>query len=642
MGIRLVLIRFYILLAVCSICCEMVCGQCSYSGDYQRKVKGSDYDMKIKLDTKIKKAVTRQVINWTNTSPDTVKELQFYLYLNAFKDLKSTYLKNSGGRVFGNDITKRDANEWGWVDIRECMLDGVDFVEEIRYIRPDDGNENDKSVMAITLDKPLVPGASIEVEMEYDAKLPKTIARVGYSRDDFYLFVHWFPQLGVFEEKADGSWGWNCHQFMQQTEFFGEFANYDVEITTPKELVLGGSGCKISESDNTDGTKTTHFIAKDVVNFAWSAYPLFDEYKDSWEGVDITMLIPPEHCAMAPRYLGALKNALTYFADHLGKYPYPSITLIDPPMHALNSGFMEYPMLITCASFHFVPDGIRTIESLAIHEFSHQYFMGILASNEKEEAWLDEGFVTYYEDEIMDQYYGGPNASVFDILGFKSGNKEQSRLEYTSLPDLKVGPIAQPGWKVRGGYKGIIYAKTATVLQTLKGLIGADKMKQLLKHYYKENKFTHPKEADWMRAVNEIVGTKIKGMPTEQFFDQCLHQTGICDYAVDPIRYSQEDQQSMITVRRLGELVFPQEILLTLSNGETRWEEWDGVEETYEIKLSGQVVSVYIDPKKKIYLDVNFINNSCVTKVETRPAVNYGGKALSWTQQLFQLASFLF
>ena len=129
---------------------------------------------------------------------------------------------------------------------------------------------------------------------------------------------------------------------------------------------------------------------------------------------------------------------------------------------------MEYPTYITLGSFRYFPKGVRTIESLVMHEFTHQYFMGMLASNEKEEAWLDEGFVTYFEDRTMEAKYG-EDGSMISILGMRINSSDFTRSEYIDLPDPSVGPVARPGWEITEGYKGLVYSKTATVSENIGG-----------------------------------------------------------------------------------------------------------------------------------------------------------------------------
>jgi hypothetical protein len=629
--LRFIIFQFIFFISVSHF---LLPGQCPYSNS-ESIIKKIDVSINANLDLKTKKAICTETIKWTNPSDVPITELRFYMYLNSFKSLETTFLKGSNGVIFGSDIKNRNADEWGSISVSNCKIAGQNDTLKWAYIQPDDGNEKDESVLVFYLPKPIMAGETISLNLNFIAKLPKFIARAGYSKD-YFAFLHWFPQPGVFEKDKNGEWNWNCHQFFRSTEFYADFANYKVNITCPKNMVVAGTGCKVKEKPNGQNTKTVTFDARDVIDFAWIAYPRFEEYSDTWKGVEIKMYVPQEHCAMAPRYLGALKNALNFFEEKLGKYPYPTITLVDPPMHGLGSGFMEYPMLVTCASFHYVPQGIKTIESLAVHEFSHQYFMGILANNEKEEAWMDEGFVTFFEDEIVDHYFG-KKTSIFNILGYKSGNKERSRLEYTSMDNLHDGPIARPGWLFNeGNFKEIIYAKTATVLQTLKGLVGDFKFYSALKHYYNKHKFSHPRENDFIEAMKEIIGDSIESMPVDTFFKHTLHGTEFCDYEIKNIG------KSSFTILRNGGLILPLEIEVKYTDGSKDIFKSDGKkkEETIDIKSNKSISSVNIDPLHKIYLDINFNNNSKTVKKETLPAMNFGMKTMAWFQHILQTVSF--
>lgn len=610
--------------------------QCPYTSGYVQKVKQIDISIDATLDVVKHQAVCSQTIKWSNPSNVPIKELRMYMYLNAFQNLNSTFLKGSNGIIFGSDITKRNADEWGKLSIYNCKLRGSSDTLSWRYIQPDDGNADDQSVLSLSLPKPLMPGQTLELSMDFVAKLPKFIARAGYSKD-YYAFLHWFPQLGVFEKNKKGEWDWNCHQFFRGTEFFADFANFKVNLIVPQHMVVAASGCKVSETiDKSKQLKSVRFDGRDIIDFAWIAYPGFEEYSDNWQGVEIKMFVPQEHCAMAPRYLNALKNALNFFNDKVAKYPYPTITLIDPPLHGLGSGFMEYPMLITCASFHYVPQGIKTIESLAVHEFSHQFFMAVLASNEKEEAWLDEGFVTFFEDEIADHYFG-EKTSIFDIWGYKSGNKERSRLEYTSMDNIHDGPIARPGWEFNeGNFKALIYAKTATILQTLKGLVGEKKFYTIIRNYYEKYKFTHPKEADFIATVKATVGDSIYSMPVDTFFKHTLHGTDYCDYYLNNISSKGFELQNQ------GKLSLPVEILVTYMDGSkvTFASSGQSTSQFFSNDVAKEIKSIVVDPDHKIYLDINFNNNSYVAQVEHKPSANFGMKVMAWFHFIFQSLSF--
>lgn len=656
-----ILILFFALILL-----QVLRAQCNGFNSTSQSPRIANYQMDVVLDHEGKKATCNQTILWKNTSPDTIYELRLYMYLNAFKNTNSTFLKGAGNNIFGEDISKRTEETWGWIDVTEINdKQGNDLSKQMSYIQPDDGNKDDQTVLSIPLIKGIPPGESATYKMDFTAKLPKTIVRSGYGKNDFFLFVHWFPQIGVYEQNEAGNWGWNCHQFFRQTEFYSDFGTYTVNLTVSDHLVIGASGCEKNNIDNKDGTKTITYEALDVIDFAWVAYSDFEDFRTDWNGIDIQLLIPPEHCMMVDRYFEAIKNAFEYLDKHVGPYPYPSLTIVDPPLHSLRSGFMEYPMLITCASFYHFPKNIRSVESLAIHEFTHMYFMATLASNEKEASWLDEGFVTYFEDEILDHYYGKKNA-LFEVLGFTSGNKENSRLEYTSLANPSVGTIARPGWEIKEAYKPLVYAKTATMLQTLKGYVGEKVMDEIIKSYYDQFKFTHPREQDFRSVVESVTSKYSLDLDTnwiQEFLDECLHGTEYCDYEVAAIRNiptlgasgifdpnkqfktgeQLPDYNSSVKIYRIGGMIAPLEILIGFDDGKIVKENWNGRERVKYFNYQGtsKIISAQIDPDQKIYLDLDFNNNSMCTHTHKKPLTKYSAKAANWLQHILQAASFL-
>ena len=610
--------------------------QCSDSYPKAQSPKIANYNILVNLDHEAKLASCAQTIRWKNTSPDTITELRMYMYMNAFKDLNSTYLGGGDTNIFGQDLLTREAKDWGYITIQKMQDQGGNDLEQ-EYIQPNDQNQDDQSVVKIDLKEPILPGETKEYSLKFDVKLPKTIVRAGFGKDDFFLFVHWFPQVGVYEKNKDGDWGWNCHQFIRGTEFFADFGDYNVEINASDHLVIGGSGCRVSESKS-EGRQIVQFQAHDLIDFGWVAYSKYEMFTSTFMGVDIEILMPPEHCQFADRYLKAVQHGLEYLGENVGKYPFPKITIVDPPVHTLSSGFMEYPMMITCATFYGIPKSIRSVESLVIHEFTHMYFMATLASNEKEEAWLDEGFVTYYEDRIMDHYYGD-KGSLFNFLGFRSGNAENSRLEYTGLPNPSVGAIARPGWEFQGSYKGLIYAKTAAMLKTLEGIVTTPIMDEIVKTYYETFKFKHPKEADFRGIVDKVLSKHEIELPFDVsgYFDQCLHGTDVCDFELIEIR------KQIVEVRQNGGIVIPVEIEVTFENGDKKTVVWDGRggQKVFKFDNESGIVSAHIDPSQKVYLDINFTNNSLTKALNKKPILKYAAKSQNWMQALIHFASYI-
>ncbi len=651
-------------------------------------LRPANYDIRVTLDDGSKTLDATQTIRFTNQSPEPIRQLRMYMYLNAFKNTESSFLKGASN-IFGQAYTNRTQKEWGWINIEKIEREGgADLSKHIRYIQLDDDNKSDQSVLEVALDKPILPGETAVFQLKWRAQMPKTIARAGYSKD-FYLFCHWFPQLGVFEPNKSGQWDWNCHQFFRSTEFYADFGVYDVHITTDKKFVMGASGCLVDEKDNGNGTSTRHYHVEDVIDFAWSVYPRFTVQEDQFtrhslptrqasagggdggqsDAVQIRLLIAPEHANLGPRYLHALKFALEYLDKHVGKYPYPSITVVDPPFHGLRSGLMEYPTLITVGTFYGMPSNIRITESLVVHEFVHQYFMGMVASNEKEEAWLDEGFVTYFEDRIIDAAFGEKQALV-DVFGYRFDNRELTRLEYTTMANPREGTVARPGWYFNDhNFKSLIYSKTATTLRTVEALVGREKMDQILQAYFEKWKFRHPKGHDFMADLKEGLNTEQDTLFARQVYDlfeKSIYHAEVLDYAVTHISndeipatqglFGMSDStftykngseppalHSKIEIQRKGDWVFPVEVLVTFEDGSTQMMYWSGVEgsKTFEFTNGLKIVSAQIDPMQKIALDVDLNNNSMTLKPEKASLWKYAAKAIFWIQNLMQTISFL-
>jgi len=271
-------------------------------------------------------------------------------------------------------------------------------------------------------------------------------------------------------------------------------------------------------------------------------------------------------------------------------------------------------MMCTVASVYGTPESFRGSESLAIHEFAHMYFMGMLASNEKEEAWLDEGFVTFFEDEILDSRYGS-EASFYDFGMVRTGNAQKSRQEYTTLAYPEHEVIAKPGWENKGYYKALVYGKTATVLRTFQNIIGTAAFGTLIRHYFEKHKFTHPKEADWLAAID----TTMKTLPTptaqwdyQEYWRKALHTTHIVDYEVLSIDHTNGEQN--VVVRNRGKFDIPTSILITYADGSTSSHLWDGSgKHVVKTRQHSPILTAHIDPEQKIVLDLNYINNSKTT-----------------------------
>lgn len=602
------------------------------------------YQIEARLDVNKKSIDATEILTYLNLAGRPLDQFPFHLYLNAFQP-KSTFMR---------EVRRDDPGfEWeekhfGSIEVKSFEVAGMgDLTRQIKFVQPDDANPDDRTVFQVRLPKPVRSGARVQFKIAFHAKLPEVFARTGYKRD-FFMVAQWFPKVGVWWHGA-----WNCHQFHDSTEFFADFGTYDVKLTVPQNYVLGSSGEELASVNNPDGTKTLTLHAEDVHDFAWTANPNFRVVEDTWTGsagkVKIRLLMAPGHLTQAPRYLRALKSTLARFDRRYGPYPYDRITVVDPPHGALRAGGMEYPTLITADTTWWMPEGLHMPELVVVHEFGHQYWYGIVATNEFEEAWLDEGINSYTEAKMMDSPYG-PARFAINLWGLTLSDADSRTLSYRSLPD--TDPLARKAYQyMSGAYGGITYGKTATVLLTLEGIIGEETLRRALQTYFTRYCFTHPTGEDFLKTIEGVSGQNLRW-----FFDQAVYGTQVLDYAVESVNSDRADwfeekaekkgetlYRSSVLVRRKGDFIFPVEVEVKFDNGEKVREKWDGrdrwIRLAYEKKA--RIVSAEVDPEHKVWLDTNLFNNSQTRErhsAATRKLANYW---LFLTQFFAQLLAWL-
>ncbi len=618
------------------------------------------YGMDVKLDTEAKTVSGTMEAFWVNNTSDTVPDIRMHLYMNAFRSNRTTFNKESGGSPGSRD------KDPGWIELKSFLMkNGTDLLPSMEFISPDDGNRDDKTVIRVMLPKPAFPGDTVAVVIDFETKLPSNINRTGFT-GDFYFVAQWFPKFGVYEPAREGETGkgeWNCHQFHGHSEFYSNHSVYDVKITLPADHITGSCGKLVSEK--ADGElKTQVFRAEDIVDFAWTAWPGYTVHTDKWNHVDITLLLPESRLEQVDRQFTAVKNALEYLTNNVGPYPWNYMTIVDPPLMGAGASGMEYTTLFTSQSADVMPEFVNLPEMVTIHEFGHAYFMGILASNEFEEPWLDEGVNTYWETRIMDHYYGS-NSGMIDHRFFKVSDKSVARLPYVLSPARQIATNKEYSWNFpRGTYYMLSYQKAATVLHTLTGIVGEETMNNIFTEYYRKWAFRHPSGKDFINVVSEVVrkehGDKF-GPDMNWFFDQTLYGTGICDYRVSQIdnrKYRKpegrmdftdepEDEDTgtdtlytaVAMIDRVGEVMLPVEVLIHFTNGDEVLELWDGRERYKDFTYTGnrQIDWVKIDPGYKITMDVNMVNNSMSESPSRTPVHRIANKLLAFFQFCFSL-----
>jgi hypothetical protein len=469
------------------------------------------YNIDAHLDTDKKSLDATETVTYKNLTGQSLTTIPFHLYLNAFRP-ESTFTSETHFTGGSRDSEREDdypAEKLGSITISHIDADGYgDLTATMHFIAPDDGNALDHTVTELRLPHPLAPNDSITLHLAFHDKFPISVARNGYKRD-FIMGGQWYPKPGVFWHGA-----WNCHQYHSSTEFFSDFATFNVSLTLPRRYIVGASGVPTSELINPNDTKTLSFYGEDIGDFAWAASPNFTitdgTYLSSLGPVKIHVLALAAHPKAGPRYLDIIQKTLAQYDQRYGPYPYKIITVIDPEPDS-EIGGMEYPTLFTGDTSWYEPTHLT--EQTAEHEFGHQYWYGMVATNEFEDAWLDEGINSYTESKVLSAILG-TNTSIFDRSYASVGDRDLLRIEYIAIPDFD--PVTRWAFKFRdfNSYGGITYGKSATLLATLEGIIGRDTMDEAMHTYFMRYRFTHPTTEDFLRTIEEVAIARGKAIST--------------------------------------------------------------------------------------------------------------------------------
>ncbi len=594
-----------------------------------------------------------ETLTYHNLTGQPLDRFPFHLYLNAFQP-KSTWVHEA--HRDGNFRTTSFEDTWnpkdnGSNDVTSLEVVGMgDLTKQIKFISPDDNNPDDKTVFEVQLPRPVQPGEDVVFKMKFHAVFPEVIARTGYKRT-FLLAGQWFPKVGVWWHGA-----WNCHQFHALTEFFADFGTYDVKITLPRNYIIGSTGVQIGQTENSDGTKTVAFHAEDVHDFAWTADPNYKVVNGEFDGsvgaVKIRLLTYEGHKSSWDRYITIMQQTMKRFDEWYGPYPYAQITVVDPPHGAQEAGGMEYPTFITGDTIWWAPKGQHLFpEEVTEHEFGHQYWYGMVATNEFENAWLDEGINSYTEAKVMDDIYGR-DTSVLNIMGAQLGEPALQREEYLSRPDFD--PLSRPSYLDMsfGSYAAISYGKTTSMLLTLESVVGEKTLRQALHNYFMKYRFTHPTQEDFMRTVNETAQQDLGW-----YWQQAVYGTEVLDYEVlradsTPVNWydpnleekkGETSYETQIILHRKGDFIFPVEAEIKFDNGESARVQWDGQERwmRYVYVKKAQVVSVQIDPDYRVTMDRDYLNNSHSETIQNLAVVKLTTYWTFFTQFLGQTMGWL-
>jgi len=491
-------------------------------------------------------------ISYVNRSPDTLRDFYVHQYLNAFRP---------GSRWAAADSAEQRERfqhmkdpDYAFERITAATVMGG-------ALRPDYPYAPDSTIAHWTLPRPLAPGDSLAVEIDWQAR-PSTLPRRQGRQGRRFDFAQWYPKVVVYDR-----YGWEDHPLYPGGEFYGEFAAYDVTLDLLQDQVIGATGVPVEgdpgwEKAKADpalridyqrdwyhaprstqcpavaaGRKCVRFRAEQVHHFAFSLNPDYIYEQGRYGEAVVRVLYQPGDRATWGQGK-AVQNtvvALAWLDSLFGKYQWPQLTNV----HRIEGGGTEFPMMIM--------DGSASI-GLIVHETGHQYVMGQLANNEWREGWLDEGFSDFQEGWFFEAH-GGPPA----YEGLEPGILWLD-LERWSEPVSTVSEHFRDFLI----YQEMVYAKAQLFHEQLRYVVGDDTMRRILREYFSRWKLKHVDEEAFRRVAEDVSHQDLKWL-----FGEWLHATPLIDYRlrrVERHRLSDGRWRTVVTVERKGDGRMPVEI----------------------------------------------------------------------------------
>ncbi len=601
----------YTLLLLCSIIP-------SHSQDYrwQQRV---EYTMNVRLDVSTHKVTGDQKLVYFNNSPDTLSKVYYHLYFNAFQpgsmmDVRSRNLPDPDRRVMDR-IAKLKENEIGYQHILSLKQDGKDVSFHI-----------EGTVMEVSLAKPMLPKTKAVFEMKFESQVPAQIRRSGRNNREgiAYSMTQWYPKIAEYDFQ-----GWHAYQYVAR-EFHSPWGDFDVNITLDPTFIIGGTG-KLQNPDKIgygyqkdgatfkrpEGELTWHFMAKDVIDFAWAADPEYTHDKAQVpNGPELHFFYQKNEktADVWKKMEDAAVKTFQYLNEHFGKYPFDTYSVIQG-----GDGGMEYPMCTLIMG----EGGFNAVAGTMAHEVAHSWYQMTLASNESLYAWLDEGFADFASSEagrsIFEEStppHAGSYAGYFGLVA--SGLQE---------------PISQHAdhYNTNRAYSTGAYSMGTVFLHQLKYLIGDENFYKGMKRYYNTWKMKHPEPNDFIRVME-----KTSGMQLHWYLRYWINTTKRIDYAISTI--AEQDNATFVTLDRVGEFPMPIDLVVTYVDGSKEMyyipmnelmgnkpvedtatprmdlPTWPWVLPNYTLKINrkaNDLLNIEIDPSQRM-ADINRKNNKVI------------------------------
>ncbi|MBN9350847.1 MAG: M1 family metallopeptidase [Chitinophagaceae bacterium] len=583
-------------------------------------------DVNLNVQTNIVKGTEK--IAYTNNSFDKLDKVFFHLYWNAFQpgsemDVRSRELGKI--KIFGSPdwdsrvtdrISKLSPSEEGYQKIISLKMNGVEQPVKLH-----------ETILEVDLTKPILSKTTVNFEVVFEAQVPIQIRRSGRDNAEGvrYSMSQWYPKLCEYDNE-----GWHTAQYVAR-EFYGVWGNFDVKITLDKNYKIGATGvlqnaAAIGWGYDRPGTalkpvsgqnRMWHFVGKNVHDFVWAADPDYEHLVRNREGVMLNIIYKKKDSAndkLWEKVADAAYTVLPYLNKRFGKYPYPVYSFIQG-----GDGGMEYPMATLLKG-----PGLGTV----FHEWMHSWYQMMMATDEAQHPWMDEGFTSWAEGEVSSYYEKVTRTYKTDQplpVNHASAYRGYFALMKTGLAE----PMAtfSDHYNTNFGYSINAYSKGEMFLEQLGYIVGDSVRDRIMLAYYNKWRFKHPKPGDFVKVAKDVSGLQLNW-----YKEYWINTIKTIDYGIDSLW--EANGKTIIRLRRIGQMPMPIDLKLTFKDstsemdyipldmmlggkpakkGEKRivHEEWNWTNPTYDVLIDRKLFDlkkVEIDPTKRM-ADVNPDNN---------------------------------
>jgi len=587
-----------------------------------------NYSIQVKLNDQKHELSGFETFEYVNHSPEAMGQIYMHLWPNAYRDGntalgKQLYRQGDGKLTFAKEEDK------GFIDSLDFQSEGMKLRWEYDAENPD--------ICVIYLNKPLQSGERMKISTPFKVKLPSgSISRMGHIGQS-YQITQWYPKPAVFDKN-----GWNAIPYLNQGEFYSEYGTYDVSITLPKNYIVGATGNLATKSEvafmdeqvkltsenmeswvshagdekleafpeSSTEYKTIQFSQSRVHDFAWFADKRFGVLKGEVElpqtknRVTTWALFTPQNAALWENAIEYINDGTYYYSLWNGDYPYRQVTAVDGTISA--GGGMEYPNVTVIGN----ASSKEELEVVIVHEVGHNWFYGILGSNERVHGWMDEGMNTLNEMRYIQTKY--PDNTRFSDMILNGrfhledlDHHDSGDITYSSLASLGLDqPIETHSDQFTSiNYGGIMYQKTGLVFFYLKDYLGEEKFNAAMSAYFEAWKFKHPQPEDMRKVLETSTGKDLSWL-----FDDLIQTTNHIDYKIKGLGYGK--QGAFVKVKNVGQVNGPIEVNVFSDDKlvETCWLEPGSTSATLKTPYK-DIDKVIIDESKDIP-ELNRNNNT--------------------------------